>query len=81
MPNLTANQWEKKAQFWSEQAAESKTFQHLMWCVELAQRCIHEANLAKISETEPKHTTMHTEMSIEEEEEQAIHMINKCIPK
>ncbi len=80
MPKLTANQWEKKAQFWSEQAAESKTFQHLMWCVELAQRCIHEANLATIVETEPKHTIRH-EMSIEDEEEQAIHMINKCIKK
>ena len=80
MPPLTAEQWEKKAQFWSEQATESKTFQHLMWCVELAQRCIHEANLAKIIETESKHTIAH-EMSIEDEEEQAIHMINKCINK
>ena len=78
MPKLSADQWEKKAQFWSEQAAKSKTFQHLMWCVELAQRCIHEANLATISETEPKHTTTH-EMSIKEEEQNAIHLINKCI--
>ncbi len=82
MPKLTAEQWEKKAQIWSEQAAESKTFQHLRWCVKLAQHCIHKANLAKIAEEEQtsEHTIMH-EVTIEEEEEQAIQMIETCIHK
>ena len=84
---LTAEQWEKKAQFWSEQAAESKTFPHLMWCVELAQHSILKAKLAKLAQeamTELEEgqieecNTTH-EMSPEDEEDQAVHMTAACI--
>ncbi len=86
-PQLTAEQWEKKAQFWSEQAADLKTFPHLMWCVELAQFSIHKAKLAKLAqeanneleEGQIKEYNTTNEMSLEDEEEQGIHMITAWI--